>query len=297
MRWLSVLAITTATLAAGSPARAVEITTIKYDLSHSIENLVGPLPTVIPFSAGTMTLEFRDLVRNSVVDRPAAFHIRTLHMTIDPRPVVAGLLTGSLHFMLTRIPHPYGAAPTGLLTGDLGLPLPTRSTGTLGVVQTGFAHCLLTAYYCLIYVNVPNSVPIAIGPTVLPFPVTVPNLGPQGTRLSSNPIRFAAGLSAFTARRPDGAAGRFAGTGSFQLVGAEIGRTVVPEPRVAPLLLLAALSLTVCFASLRAARRAFTHRYRNWETPVRLPLREASQRPARPRASNANGAGSGRSSS
>jgi len=237
MKRIVALALAACFIGLSSSSQAAEITTIQYSLLGSTENIVAPLAGNNAFSAGSMTLRFTDGITNGIVDgnAGAAFGVDmlSLFMSINPNPIA--VVTGSLRLTMTA-PALGGAFGSGFALGPFG----GSAGGGLGV-QNGFIHCLLSSIACLALANLPNSVIIPIGANSVPFPITIPNLGPQGTPLAPNPIFFAPGFGLLSAVRP------FAGlaTGSFQLVGSEIGRTTIstPEPGVFSMLVLGALGL------------------------------------------------------
>lgn len=243
LRACAALALAASFIGLSSSPQAAEITTIQYSLLDSTMHIVAPFPTINPLSAGSMTLRFTDGITNGVVDGGAAglgVDMLSLFMSINPNYMF--VLAGSLRLTMTA-PALGGALGAGYALGPFG----GSAGGGLGV-QNGFIHCLSTLSLCGGGLNLPNSVSIPIGANSVPFPITVPNLGPQGTPVGPNPIFFNPCFSGLNAVRPFAglaATGSFQATGSFRLVGSEIGRTVIstPEPGVFPMLVLGALGL------------------------------------------------------
>ena len=238
MKRIVALALAASIIGLSSNSQAAEITTIKFDLFGSIENIVAPLAGVNPFSAGMMTLQFTDPYANSHIDASASVAMLSLFMSINPNPIA--VVSGSLRLTMTQ-PAYGGHMGAGYILGAF-------AGSAIGQgVQNGFKHCIGTGSACLFLANLPNSVIIPIPAQSVPFPITIPNLGPQGTPLAPNPI-FIGGFSGgppYTLQAIRGFGGGLA-TGSFQLVGTEIGRTKVatgPEPSVFSLLALGALGL------------------------------------------------------
>ncbi len=227
-------------------ALAAEMTTIQYDLAGSTQIVTDPLAGSNPMT-GTMLLRFFDNNVNSLVDSSASVMLLTAQFVVDP--LVVAIVTGTFRLTLTQIATGGHIVGAGDDVARSAFGFVVGSNPGVGV-QNGFIHCLATPAFCLAAANLAQSVVIPIPDTNVPFPLTIPRTQTPNVGLT-NPIRFfgngekgnkALFMTRLSALRPFG--GGLA-TGSFQLVGAEISRTIVdtPEPGVLSMLLFGVFGL------------------------------------------------------